>query len=185
MLRIIAGNKSIINTLAVLPDRRLASGSDDRTIKRWDPATGDSGSGQLLFMAGAAISAMMFFHCASLLVGGGFQWEAAMAAICEALIPATPQAVTQKAAERLPLRQQSCPLGLTSPPGGPTDDHETDLDTTVRDEIRKRMSPPNQESVAHCSGRMEGRFLRTMVATDIANCRSPCGASMRTTTRCS
>ena len=26
----------------------------------------------------------------------------------------------------VPLRQQSCPLGLTSPPGGPTDDHETD-----------------------------------------------------------
>ena len=26
-----------------------------------------------------------------------------------------------------PLRQESCPLGLTHPPGGQTDDHETDL----------------------------------------------------------
>ena len=28
---------------------------------------------------------------------------------------------------RGPLRQESCPLGLTHPPGGQTDDHETDL----------------------------------------------------------
>ncbi|WP_231594697.1 helix-turn-helix domain-containing protein [Synechococcus sp. CBW1107] len=27
----------------------------------------------------------------------------------------------------VPLRQESCPLGLTHPPGGQTDDHETDL----------------------------------------------------------
>ena len=27
----------------------------------------------------------------------------------------------------IPLRQESCPLGLTHPPGGQTDDHETDL----------------------------------------------------------
>jgi hypothetical protein len=27
----------------------------------------------------------------------------------------------------VPLRQESCPLGLTHPPGGQTDDHETHL----------------------------------------------------------
>jgi hypothetical protein len=28
---------------------------------------------------------------------------------------------------RLPLHQERSPLGLTRPPGGPTDDHETAL----------------------------------------------------------
>ena len=47
----------------------------------------------------------------------------------------------------LPPRRESCPLGLTHPPGGLTDDHETDLGPAVREQILQRMSPPNRESV--------------------------------------
>jgi hypothetical protein len=46
--------------LAVLPDGRLASGSGDRTMKLWDPACGEPGSSQLLFVADAAITALAF-----------------------------------------------------------------------------------------------------------------------------
>jgi hypothetical protein len=47
-----------------------------------------------------------------------------------------------------PLRQQSCPLGLTHPPGGLTDDHENDLWPRCAGQVLQRMSPPNRESVA-------------------------------------
>jgi hypothetical protein len=36
-------------------------------------------------------------------------------------------AASQSWPKRLPLRQERSPLGLTHPPGGLTDDHETDL----------------------------------------------------------
>jgi hypothetical protein len=40
LLRTLSGHASTVNALAVLPDGRLASGADDRTIKLWDPASG-------------------------------------------------------------------------------------------------------------------------------------------------
>jgi len=40
LLRTISTHASTVHILAVLPDRRLASGSDDGTIKLWDSATG-------------------------------------------------------------------------------------------------------------------------------------------------
>jgi WD40 repeat protein len=54
----------------VLPDGRLASGSFDNTIKLWDPASGEAGSSQLLFVADAAITALAFLSGASILVAG-------------------------------------------------------------------------------------------------------------------
>ena len=52
------GHTGVVWALAVLPDGRLASGSGDATIKLWDPASGDPGSGELIFVADAAISAL-------------------------------------------------------------------------------------------------------------------------------
>ncbi len=33
----------------------------------------------------------------------------------------------ERSGDRVPLRQERSPLGLTHPPGGQTEDHETDL----------------------------------------------------------
>jgi WD40 repeat protein len=55
---------------AALPDGRLASGSIDATIKLWDPASGEAGSSQLLFVADAAITSLAFLPDASILVAG-------------------------------------------------------------------------------------------------------------------
>jgi hypothetical protein len=52
------------------PDGRLASVSGDRTIKLWDPASGEAGSSQQLFVADAAITALAFLSGASILVAG-------------------------------------------------------------------------------------------------------------------
>lgn len=40
LLRTFTGHESSVKALAVLPDGRLASGSDDATIKLWNPASG-------------------------------------------------------------------------------------------------------------------------------------------------
>ena len=64
------GHSASVWALALLPDGRLVSGSGDRSIKLWDPATGDPESGQLLFVADTAITALAFLPDVSLLVAG-------------------------------------------------------------------------------------------------------------------
>jgi len=59
-----------LNALAVLPDGRLASGADDRTIKLWDPTSGEPESSQPQFGADAAITALAFLPAVSALVAG-------------------------------------------------------------------------------------------------------------------
>jgi hypothetical protein len=49
---------------------RLASGSRDATIKLWDPTSRKPGSSQLLFVAGAAITALAFLPGVWILVAG-------------------------------------------------------------------------------------------------------------------
>lgn len=70
LLRILVGHESPVNTLAVLPEERLSSGSADRTLRVRDPVRGDTKSGQLLSMANASISALAFLPGLSLLVAG-------------------------------------------------------------------------------------------------------------------
>ena len=52
------------------------------------------------------------------------------------------------AARCRPLRQESCPLGLTHPPGGPTDDHENDLWPRCAGASPTANEPTNRKSVA-------------------------------------
>ena len=42
-------------------------------------------------------------------------------------LPSRPLRLPRRCGHRHPHCQQSCPLGLTRPPGGPTDDHATAL----------------------------------------------------------
>jgi WD40 repeat protein len=70
LLRTLTGHSGYVNALAVLPGGRLASGADDRTIKLWDPASGEPESSQLPFVADAAITALAYLTAPSTLVAG-------------------------------------------------------------------------------------------------------------------
>jgi WD40 repeat protein len=63
------GHQKTVWALAVLPDGRLASGSGDHTIRLWDPTT-PTGAPQLLFVADAAITALVCIPSHQLLVAG-------------------------------------------------------------------------------------------------------------------
>ena len=64
------GHGGRVLTMVELPDNRLISGSDDRSIRQWDTAIDNPGSGGLIFMADAAITALAFITKSSLLVAG-------------------------------------------------------------------------------------------------------------------
>ena len=49
---------------------------------------------------------------------------------------------------RGPHCQESCPLGLTRPPGPHSPTMQPPYDAALREAVRLRMSPPNRESVA-------------------------------------
>jgi len=63
------GHCQLVTSLAVLSDARLASGSDDTTIRLWDPIHPD-GAPRVLFVADAAITALGWIPTYQLLVAG-------------------------------------------------------------------------------------------------------------------
>jgi WD40 repeat protein len=70
LLRTLSGDGSWVTALAVLPGGRLASGAGDRTIKLWDPASGEPESDQPQFVADAAITSLAFLPAPPTLVAG-------------------------------------------------------------------------------------------------------------------
>jgi WD40 repeat protein len=70
LLRTLTGHSGYVNALAVLPDGQLASGADDRTIRLWDPTSGEPESSQPQFVADAAITSLAFLPAPPTLVAG-------------------------------------------------------------------------------------------------------------------